>query len=144
MNKISLISIALATLLAGCTSGVDERTAVPREANITHVCIDEHKTQLTYSSKETLQFIQNALKKKGITSEAFNKTANCPNILTHSIKGKKEIITRAKIKLTQLEGGKKRLGEVAYYRRGDERTRSLEVGAEGQLESMINELFKHY
>lgn len=138
--KKGIFAVLTAAILAGCASGAEERIAVPREANVKHVCVDEQN----YTSTETLKFIHNSLKKKGITSEAFRKTANCPTILAYSFKGKRDIISRAKMKLYQLEGGRKLIGEVAYYRRGDEKARAQQVGAEGQIDSMISELFKHY
>lgn len=143
MKKLTL-AISAALLLGACTSGIDERTPVPKEANVMHVCIDERKTGLNYTSKETVAFIQNSLKKKGITSEVFSKSANCSNVLKYSFKGKRDLITRGAVSLTRLSGEKALLGEAGYYRRGEEREISNQVGFEGQIDRIIGELFKYY
>lgn len=142
--KKFVLAVSAATLLAACTSGLEEREPVAKEANVKHVCIDERKTGLNYTSKEIVQFIQNSLKKKGITSEAFTKTGSCVNVLKYSFKGKKDLITRGSMSLISINGERNLLGEVGYYRRGDERDISNQTGFEGQIDRMIGELFKNY
>lgn len=142
--KKFMLAISTATLLLACTSGLEEREPVAKEANVKHVCIDERKTGLNYTSKEIVQFIQNSLKKKGITSDVFTKTGNCTNVLKYSFKGKKELITRGSMELISIDGERKLLGEVGYYRRGEERDISNQTGFEGQIDRMIGELFKNY
>lgn len=137
-------ALLVTTLLAACTSGLDERQPVAKEANIKHICIDERKTGLNYTSKETVQFIQNSLKKKGFTSEVFSKTANCSNLLKYSFKGKKDLAVRGAMALVSLDAERTVLGEVGYYRRGEERDISNQTGFEGQIDRMIGELFKNY
>lgn len=144
MKKSVLILSSATLLLTACTAGIEEREPVAKEANVKHVCINERKTGLNYTSKETVEFIQNSLKKKGITSEVFTKTGQCSNLLRYSFKGKRDLITRGVITLTQLGDDKKLLGEVGYYRRGDERDISNQSGISGQIDRMIGELFKHY
>lgn len=142
---IPAFSVAiLSILLSACTSGLDERQPVAREANIKHVCINERKTGLNYTSQETVQFIQNSLKKKGISSEVFSKTANCPNVLKYAFKGHKDVALRGTMVLVSLGDDKNVLGEVGYYRRGEERDISNQAGFEGQIDRMISELFKNY
>lgn len=142
--KKFLPAFSVAILLSACTSGLDERQPVAKEANVHHVCINERKTGLNYTSGETVEFIQNSLKKKGITSEVFSKTANCSNVLKYSFKGKKDVAVRGSMALVALGGEKTVLGEVGYYRRGEERDISNQTGFEGQIDRMIGELFKNY
>lgn len=142
--KKFMLAISTATLLLACTSGLEEREPVAKEANVKHVCIDERKTGLNYTSKEIVQFIQNSLKKKGITSDVFTKTGNCTNVLKYSFKGKKDLITRGSMSLISINGERNLLGEVGYYRRGEERDISNQTGFEGQIDRMIGELFKNY
>lgn len=143
MKKLTLV-LSSALLLSACTAGVDVEEAVPREANIKHVCIDDRRTGVNYTLKETIGFIQNSLKKKNITSEVFRPDANCTNVLKYRFKGKKDLMVSGRMNLVQLGDEKKYLGQVEYYRRGEERAISNQIGFEGQIDKMISELFKNY
>lgn len=143
MKKLSLV-MSSAIVLAGCAAGIDNSEPVEKRGDLKHVCIQEKKTGLNFTSKETVQFISNSLAKKNITSEIYTKSANCKYLLTYAIKGKKDLIVRGKLALAEVSAaGNTRIGEVGYKYRGDEKEAAKITGIQGQFDKMVLELFKN-
>lgn len=143
MKKLALI-ISSSILLTSCAAGIDTSEPVEKRADLTQVCIQEKKSGLNYTSKELVQFVSNSLAKKNISSQIYSKEANCKYLLAYSLKGKKELIVRGKLTLSELNAERTLLGEVSYKYRGDARTEAKLTGIQGQFDKMVLELFKNY
>lgn len=144
MKKLALATLSIA-ILSGCAAGISSSTPVDKAHNISNICIDERKTGLNYTSKEIVEFIQASLNKKNITAITYKENkAQCKYLLKYSIKGKKELMVRGRVTLTELGEKRNQLGEVGYAYRGDEREFAKQVGLKGQIDKIIGELFKNY
>lgn len=145
MKKQTLaLCISGAILVTGCAAGIDNSKPVEKRADLNHICIQEKKTGLNYTAKETVQFISNSLAKKHIKSDSYVKGGSCKYLLTYTIKGKKEAIVRGKLVLSDLTAGRTPIGEVTYKYRGDEKDQFKLSGIQGQFDKMVAELFQNY
>ena len=144
MKKLTL-AVSTAILLSGCAAGISDSEPVEKRADLKQVCVDERKTGLNYTSKEIVEFISTSLAKKNISTVVYQTNKeSCKYLLKYNFRGKKELIIRGKMTLTELQTTSTRLGEVSYKYRGDEREIAQQVGLKGQIDKMVSELFKNY
>lgn len=144
MKKLVLMTTSIA-ILTGCAAGIDNSKPVEPRSDLKHICIKEKKTGLNFTSKETVEFISNSLKQKNITSEIYTaQSPNCKYVLSYLVKGKKEIILRGSLTLTEFANNtKNNIGTVSYKYRGKERESAKLTGIQGQFDKMVLELFKN-
>lgn len=143
MKKLT-IAIGCALLLSACSAGISNSEPVAKRSDLKQVCVDERKTGLNFTSKELVAFIGESLGKKNIATATYQAApSQCQYLLKYSFRGKKELIVRGKMTLTELRD-RARLGEVSYKYRGDEKEAAKQSGIQGQIDKMIAELFKNY
>lgn len=144
MKKI--LGLAALLCLTACSSGgVDDDSlkTVDRALNVKHVCL---KGSTRGAPDLFVENLKTSLSKKNITSEMIlnaKDIANCEHVLAFSVKGNRNIVAKAKLRLTDVSN-KNTTGLVSYKRKGDEKDRVEQTGLQGQTDSMISQLFKNY
>lgn len=140
------LGLAALLCLTACSSGgVDDDSLKPveRALNVKHVCL---KGSTRGAPDLFVDNLKTSLKKKNITSELVRdpkELVNCEHVLAFSVKGNRNIVAKAKLRLTDATN-KNTKGLVAYKRKGDEKDRVEQTGLQGQTDSMIGQLFKNY
>ncbi|OOF54895.1 hypothetical protein [Rodentibacter genomosp. 2] len=131
-------------LVACSAGGVDEGSLKPvnRALNVKHVCV---KGSTRGAPDQFVANLKTSLKKKNITSESIASAsdAKCDYILAFGVKGNRNIVAKAKLRLMEVKN-QSEVGFVLYARKGDEKDRVAEVGLQGQTDTMIGQLFKDY
>lgn len=144
MKKLALASTLATFLLAGCSTVIVTDEPVEKNENIRNICVKEATNPRLASFAPSLV---NSLQKKGFQAEikVEDQAKSCEYILAYSITPKRDLAFRAKIKLSQNNGGTlKSLGEIGYKRRGDDTENGVVNGVQGQTDLMVNELFKNF
>ncbi|OOF40524.1 hypothetical protein BKK47_03740 [Rodentibacter mrazii] len=143
MKKI-ILGLTAFCLVACSAGGVDESSLKPvnRAFNVKHVCV---KGSTRGAPDLFVASLKKSLQKKNIMSESIVNAgdANCDYILVFGVKGNRNIVAKAKLRLMEVKN-QSEVGFVLYVRKGDEKDRVDEVGLQGQTDTMINQLFKDY
>ncbi|MCF7530524.1 hypothetical protein ACOR62_00240 [Neisseria lisongii] len=141
--KTWLLPTAAVLGLAACASGVKADKPLPQGQDIRHVCIKQQATRLEYKDREVVEWFRESLTKRNISSEIFNGSKdNCRYLLTYSIKGKRQLIVRGRLRLIDFSGSERAvLGEASYKYRGEEKAIARNNGIQDQIDRMVGELF---
>ena len=105
--------------------------------------------RLNLNDNEIKEAFKNSLKRKNIKTKFFSNNEipeSCKYVLLYSFAGRSSVMKKGKLTLQErTEEGNNILGQVVYINsRGDVRRKSYEIGFKGQLDEMIDELFKNY
>ena len=129
---------------------VDKKTLEKRD-DLTHLCIPEptRRIQLRVSDTQIIEAITHSLQRKNIAAEFYRGSEipeHCKYTLAYSLKGKSDVILKGKMTVREKgEEGTSPIGQSYYVNtRGDVRRKSMEIGFDGQIDEMIEELFKNY
>ncbi|MBR2251438.1 MAG: hypothetical protein IJ881_03320, partial [Neisseriaceae bacterium] len=101
------------------------------------------------SDTQIIEAFTKSLQRKNIKAEFYRGSEipeHCKYILAYSLKGKSDVILKAKMTVREKgEEGTTAIGQSYYVNtRGDVRKKSMEIGFDGQVDEMIEELFKNY
>lgn len=142
MKKL-LITNLIAVTLAACSSGISKEKPIEAGHNIQNLCL---KGSFRAAPENFSSALTTSLKHKNITilKRVENDYEGCDYLMSFRAKGNNLILAMARINVIDLANGRPTIGSVSYNRRGEERTRSNEVGLQGQTDLIINTLFKNY
>ena len=162
MKSKTLFNISCAAILSvGLTAcatndsdpskGTVDKMTLEKRQDLTHLCLPEptRRIQLRVSDTQIIEALTKNLQRKNITAEFYRGSeipAHCKYTLAYRLAGRSEVILKGRLSVyDQTAEDKKLMGEVLYVNsRGDVRRKSMEIGFDGQIEEMIDELFKNY
>lgn len=162
MKTQTLLGISCAAILSvGLTAcatndsdpskGTVDKMTLEKRQDLTHLCLPEptRRIQLRVSDTQIIEAFTKSLQRKNIAAEFYRGSeipAHCKYTLAYRLAGRSEVILKGRLSVyDQTAEDKKLMGEVLYVNsRGDVRRKSMEIGFDGQIEEMIDELFKNY
>ena len=153
-----LCAAILSVGLTACASndgdpskGTVDKMTLEKRSDLTQICIPEptRRIQLRVSDTQIIEAFTKSLQRKNIAAEFYRGSEipeHCKYTLAYSLKGKSDVILKGKMTVREKgEEGTSPIGQSYYVNtRGDVRRKSMEIGFDGQIDEMIDELFKNY
>ncbi|MDO5054165.1 MAG: hypothetical protein Q4D86_02485 [Pasteurella oralis] len=145
MKNYFLPSLLLLTMLStACSTTTFKSTPLSKINDLKHICIKDAENP---KLPEFTQLIAQNLKVKGITSEIRTELPpRCRYALAYSLNQKDGLIHSAKLRVSEMNYDERtNLGEVSYWLTGEEEKANVaQTGLKGQVDNIVNELFKYY
>ena len=162
MKTKTLFGISCAAILSigltACASndgdpskGTVDKMTLEKRSDLTQICIPEptRRIQLRVSDTQIIEAITHSLQRKNIQAEFYRGSQipeHCKYTLTYRLVGKSDVILKGRLSVYDQQATESKLIGESYYvnTRGDVRRKSMEIGFDGQVDEMIEELFKNY